>query len=34
MKQYMGIKMISAEPMEKDGRAGYKVVYADGYESW
>lgn len=34
MKQYMGIKMISAEPMGKDGRAGYKVVYADGYESW
>ena len=33
MKQYMGIKMISAEPMEKDGRAGYKVVYADGMKA-
>ena len=34
MKNYMGFKLIKAEPMEKNGNAGYKVVYADGYESW
>lgn len=35
MKQYIGTKIVHAEPMEKNGRDGYKVVYApDGYESW
>ena len=34
MKQYMGFKTVEAEPMEKGGLAGYKVVYPDGYESW
>jgi len=34
MKNYIGIKLVQAEPAEKDGKAGYKVVYADGYESW
>lgn len=34
MKHYIGVKHIQAEPMEKDGKAGYKVVYPDGYESW
>ena len=35
MKQFIGTKIIHAEPMEKNGRDGYKVVYAlDGYESW
>lgn len=34
MKWYVGVKMVQAEPMEKDGKEGYKVVYADGYESW
>ena len=35
MKQYIGTKIIHAEPMEKNGRPGYKVVYApDNYESW
>ena len=34
MKQYIGTKLIQAEPMERDGRPGYKVRYADGYESW
>lgn len=34
MKHYIGVKHIKAEPMEKDGKAGYKVVYPDGYESW
>lgn len=34
MKHYIGVKMVQAEPMEKDGKAGYKVVYPDGYESW
>ena len=34
MKNYIGFKLVQAEPMEKEGKAGYKVVYADGYESW
>lgn len=34
MERYIGTKIIIAEPQEKDGRAGYKVVYEDGYVSW
>ena len=38
MKNYIGTKLIKAEPLEKDGLAGYKVVYSqpDGseYTSW
>lgn len=33
-KNYIGIKLIQAEPQEKNGVAGYKVIYPDGYESW
>lgn len=33
-KNYIGIKLIQAEPQEKNGIAGYKVTYPDGYESW
>lgn len=34
MQKYIGTKMIQAEPATRDGKDGYKVVYADGYESW
>lgn len=34
MKAYIGTKIIQAEPQEKDGAPGYRVVYPDGYESW
>ncbi len=41
MKSYIGTKVILAEPaLEPEivegapARAGYKVVYPDGYESW
>lgn len=38
MKQYIGTKIIQAEPMQRGGvdgiKDGYKVVYPDGYESW
>ena len=34
MKNYIGVKIIKAEPEEKDGQEGYKVKYPDGYESW
>ena len=35
MKTYIGVKRIQAEPQERDGKPGYKVVYEpDGYESW
>ncbi len=33
-KQYIGTKIITAWPEEKDGREGYGVRYADGYTSW
>lgn len=32
---YIGTKLISAKPFPgNEGRAGYKVIYEDGYESW
>lgn len=34
MDTYIGLKTVEAEPEFKDGDAGYKVRYADGYESW
>ena len=34
MKSYIGSKLVKAEPQEKDGKEGYRVVYEDGYESW
>lgn len=34
MIKYIGTKIVKAEPMEKDGKPGYKVQYKDGYVSW
>lgn len=35
MKTYIGTKIIRAVPdKDKSGKDGYKVIYADGYESW
>ncbi len=35
MKEYIGVKLIKAEPQDnEDGEPGYKVVYPDGYKSW
>lgn len=34
MQKYIGTKVIEAEPQEKDGVAGYRVAYPDGYVSW
>lgn len=34
MKNYIGVKIVKAEPQEKDGRPGYKVMYPNGYVSW
>lgn len=34
MKNYIGVKIVKAEPQEKDGKQGYKVMYPDGYVSW
>lgn len=40
MEVYIGAKIIQAEPMEKNGRQGYKVVYPpsavgmEPYTSW
>lgn len=33
-QQYVGTKIITAWPEEKDGQPGYGVRYADGYTSW
>lgn len=33
-KDYYGTKRITAYKQEKDGQAGYGVIYADGYQSW
>jgi hypothetical protein len=34
IKAYIGSIIIHAEPMEKNGEPGYRVVYPDNYESW
>jgi hypothetical protein len=34
MKQYIGVKMVQAEPESRDGKEGFKVIYEEGYESW
>lgn len=34
MTEYIGTKLIGAEPADREGKDGYKVRYADGYESW
>ena len=34
MKQYIGTKIIQAEPASQEGQEGYAVQYADGYQSW
>ena len=34
MRAYIGTKIVMAEPQEKEGKEGYKVVYKDGYTSW
>ena len=34
MKNYIGVKIVKAEPQEKEGNPGYKVIYKDGYVSW
>lgn len=34
MKNYIGVKIVKAEPQTNDGKAGYKIVYPDGYVSW
>ena len=34
LQNYIGVKIVKAEPEEKDGRPGYKVLYPDDYVSW
>lgn len=34
MKNYIGVKIVKAEPQVKNGKPGYKVVYPDDYVSW
>lgn len=34
MQQYVGTKVVMAEPDRRSGKPGYKVVYQNGYESW
>jgi hypothetical protein len=32
--EYIGTKIVTAWPQEKDGKPGYGVKYSDGYTSW
>lgn len=32
--EYVGTKIVTAWPQEKDGKSGYAVKYSDGYTSW
>ena len=34
MNNYIGVKIVKAEPQVKNGKPGYKVAYPDGYVSW
>lgn len=34
MKKYIGTKIVEAEPYLRVDEKGYRVIYADGYESW
>lgn len=34
MRTYIGTKIVTAAPQEKDGKEGYAVFYPDGYTSW
>ena len=34
MKNYIGVKIVKAEPEERDGKPGYRVKYPDGYVTW
>jgi hypothetical protein len=34
MQQYIGVKLVKAEPESRDGKEGFKVIYEEGYESW
>lgn len=33
-QEYIGTKIVTAWPQEKDGKPGYGVKYSDGYTSW
>lgn len=33
-RRYIGTKVITARPEQRDGKDGYGVRYADGYTSW
>lgn len=34
MENYIGVKIVKAEPQKKNGVPGYRVKYPDGYVSW
>lgn len=34
MENYIGDKIVKAEPQKKSGKPGYRVKNPDGYESW
>jgi hypothetical protein len=34
VKNYIGVKIVKAEPEERNGIPGYKVEYPDNYISW
>lgn len=34
MENYIGVKIVKAEPLAKDGVPGYRVKYPDEHISW
>ena len=34
MENYICVKIVKAEPQEKNGVSGYRVKYPDDYVSW
>ena len=34
MKTFVTTKIVQAEPQDKEGVPGFRVVYPDGYVSW
>lgn len=34
MKDYVGVRIVKAEPEERNGREGYRVIYPTGNSGW
>lgn len=34
MKNYVGVRIVKAEPEEHNGKDGYRVIYPNGKSDW